>query len=127
MRLSILNYVARLSARPTRAENSVEWQNGSRSVVESGTRITLRRRIIGAAQHLCPADALRGQAPDQNSSTGERLTPSTLRSLARFSPKVATRRSQISLSILRKAASENSWGGTIFFLNRSTLASARLV
>src|SRR5207249_11095930 len=61
MRLSILNYMARLSDRPTRAEDSVEWQNGSRSVVESGTRITLRRRIIGAAPHLRPADALRAR------------------------------------------------------------------
>ncbi len=61
MRLSILNYVARLSARPTRAENSVEWQNGSRSVVESGTRITLGRHIIGAAPHLRPADAPRAR------------------------------------------------------------------
>src|SRR5713101_8938147 len=46
MRLSILDYVTRLSARPTRAENSVEWQNGSRSVVESGTKAAARPHLV---------------------------------------------------------------------------------
>ena len=45
---------------------------------------------------------------NQYVSTGEGLPSSALPVAARSSPRTATRRSQISWSILRKAASENS-------------------
>ncbi len=46
MRLSILTYVARLSARPTRAENSVEAPYGSRRC-QAAIAFVILERIVG--------------------------------------------------------------------------------